>query len=1072
MNRRVVIRAYADRVWMEQATTMEQLRAEAQATAIGSWEKPADRERVKVDTQMQADGILSPADGTRLVQTVNPIRIQLDNRLEPRLFLDGELIDTARIGFKSVDANSGKTTYSYIGVDFGDRGEHSVQLQGIGPFGNARFDQRINVVRTGEIAAIRLLEAGSNIADGITPVRLRLQLIDNEGEIIHAATELELRGGDLHLRQNRDISHIDQNDMNRLANSATQALVRVDADGWVELAPTTASGMQQVILGYNDVQRTIKTFVKPARRDWIMVGLGEGTLGYNTLSGAMQPAASPSEEDDFYQDGKLAFYAKGRVRGDFLLTLAYDTSKTEAINGNSLHQSIDPGTYYTVYGDASEQQYDAASSSKLYLKLERDAFYALFGDYRTGLTVTELSRYSRNLNGFKSEYSGPRFGYNAFAASSSQTLVKDELRGDGSSGLYHLSRQNIVANSETVFIETRDRFKSELILESRQLSRHLDYDIDYAAGTLFFKQPVLSKDVNLNPIYIRVEFESDDQHDDFITFGGRASASPADGLEVGASFIQQGQLGEDDRLGGLDATWAFNTQTEIKAEIARSDKPGTGQADAFKAEINHVGHGLRGRAYVRQLDDGFGLGQQLGSENGTRKFGVEADVQLNDSLKATVESYHQQMLTTGGKRDLGHAQLTYTDRGTVLRSGIRSTRDVDGAGDKQLSNQLIAGATRLINDKLSIRVDREQNLGGNNSSVDFPTRTGIGADYRLTRRTTLSATHEWTQSDAQNSQSTVLGVRTRPWRGAELATSYEQQLNEAGTRSFANVGLQQTWKASNALSFDAAIDHSTTIQHPGATSLNPNAPLASGTDENFIATAFGFTYRPRDWVWSSRFEYRLASLSQKWNVFSGIEGEPADGLATALTLRWLHTATDSGETSTRADSALGMAWRPDYDGWTVLDKFEIRYDKTQGALNQTTWRYINNVHANWQVNARWQTSMHYAVKWVRDAISGVTYTGFTDLAGVQTTYDLSKRWNVSANAALLHSWRDGQTLPSLGLGVGYNVMHNAWAGVGYNFVGFYDSDFAAAEFTRQGVFITFRFKFDQHNLGGMLKNLR
>jgi len=29
------------------------------------------------------------------------------------------------------------------------------------------------------------------------------------------------------------------------------------------------------------------------------------------------------------------------------------------------------------------------------VKLERGQFYALFGDYATGLTVTELSRYSR-----------------------------------------------------------------------------------------------------------------------------------------------------------------------------------------------------------------------------------------------------------------------------------------------------------------------------------------------------------------------------------------------------------------------------------------------------------------------------------------------------------------------------------------------------------------------------------------------------------------------------------------------------------------------------------------------------
>ena len=51
-----------------------------------------------------------------------------------------------------------------------------------------------------------------------------------------------------------------------------------------------------------------------------------------------------------------------------------------------------------------------------HLKIEKAQFYAMFGDYDTGLSVTELGRYSRTLNGFKSEYKGERFGYNAFAS--------------------------------------------------------------------------------------------------------------------------------------------------------------------------------------------------------------------------------------------------------------------------------------------------------------------------------------------------------------------------------------------------------------------------------------------------------------------------------------------------------------------------------------------------------------------------------------------------------------------------------------------------------------------------------
>ncbi|MDQ6975181.1 MAG: hypothetical protein Q9M22_01300 [Mariprofundaceae bacterium] len=68
---------------------------------------------------------------------------------------------------------------------------------------------------------------------------------------------------------------------------------------------------------------------------------------------------------------------------------------------------------------------------KLYLKLERNTFYAMFGDYNTGLSITELGRYVRSMNGIKSEFKGSNYGYTAFASRTSQSYIKDELRGNG-----------------------------------------------------------------------------------------------------------------------------------------------------------------------------------------------------------------------------------------------------------------------------------------------------------------------------------------------------------------------------------------------------------------------------------------------------------------------------------------------------------------------------------------------------------------------------------------------------------------------------------------------------------------
>jgi hypothetical protein len=65
---------------------------------------------------------------------------------------------------------------------------------------------------------------------------------------------------------------------------------------------------------------------------------------------------------------------------------------------------------------------------------------------------------------------------------------------------------------------------------------------------------------------------------------------------------------------------------------------------------------------------------------------------------------------------------------------------------------------------------------------------------------------------------------------------------------------------------------------------------------------------------------------------------------------------------------------------------------------------------------------------------------------------------------MLHSWEGGQIDFGTGASVGCNVAPNAWVSLGYNFLGFEDEDFSKADFTAQGPYVTFRFKFDQESV--------
>ena len=1056
-NRRVVLKVRADKITHDFSTQLQDTQAQGQGVALGSWDK-ADVIQVEAPKDKKIEGILSPADGMSLPHPIASVRIALPSSLSIDLRVDGRPVSDERIGFKSENPETGKTTYTYIGVDFGKQGEHTLSVQGMDSFGNVRFEETVRVVRTGELSSIKLIETGENIADGKTPVRFRLALADNTNAVIHGSIELAQLGGDLLVRQNQNTPLLTQ--------EASQK-VFVDADGWVTLAPVTSSGTHRIILGYNNVQKTIEVYVKPEMRDWILVGFGEGTLGYNNLTGAIQPITKPSEQDKFYKDGQLAFYAKGQIPGEFLLTLAYDTAQKTLTEQSSRFGDIDPNVMYTVYNDATQQQFDGTSSKKLYVKIERDTFYALFGDYETGLSTTELTRYSRVFTGVKAEMHEDTIGFTAFATQTGQAMHRDEIQGNGTSGLYRLSNQNIISNTETVLIETVDRFRSEVILKSVKLTRHLDYDIDYVLGTIWFKQPVLSRDSELNPIMIRVEYEADSGGSELTTAGGRVYVKPNERIEVGGTFVSEGTLAGSNTLSGVDVKVQVNDTVEVVSEIASSTNNAV-TGSAFKLEARLADETTSGTVYARQQDDNFGLGQQLGSENATRKLGANGQYRLDKQASINGEVFRQEVLNTGAVRDMASVQYQDKIDDYDVRTGLRATQDVDGAGTVTGGTLASVGASKKISTRMSVRADHEQALGSNNS-VDFPSRSTLGAEYSITATTSLTATQEWTQGSVQDTSSTRLGVNTQPWNGATMSSSYEQQLSEAGMRSFANAGLLQTWEFNERLSLSASLDQTKVLKTTQPVQVNLNAPVVTG-GEDFTAVSLGTDYHPGDWVWSNRLEYRTSDLSEHRGASIGIQGSPLEELSMQWTMLWQHEVLATGGYNLISDASLRAAWRPEFDKLILLNRFDIRRNEQSGTgLESKSLRYINNMTANWQTTASWQLRFNHGIKLSDETIQGDAWSGLTDLLGMYVIYDINESWDVTMQAASLRVRHLNNYQPTAGFALGYNMFENFWLSMGYNFVGFYDQDFTAAEYTRAGTYIRFRFKYDQNNLADMLK---
>ena len=949
------------------------------------------------------------------------------------------------------------------------------------------------------------------IADGVTRPVIAVRLTDRSGKPARNGMV-----GDFSVpAPYAPAIEIDAQQANQLAGLERGAPVwRVEGEegiAYIELAPTTASGSLSITFPFRDgeVERSqrIETWLDPGNRPWTVVGFAAGTLGFNTLDERLEDLVD--DEDNIDVDGRIALYAKGRVTGKWLMTLAYDSDKKE--DETRFQGVIDPRRYYTVYADRSEQRYDAASVRRLYLKLERPQFYALFGDYETGINEPELARYQRAFNGIKAEYKNDQVHLNAFGADSPNRFRREEIQGNGLSGPYALATRDILANSERITLETRDRFRSDRIVEQRELTRHIDYDIDYLAGTLRFREPILSRGTGLDPQFIIAEYEVLGVGDRNINVGGRATYQTADEkLKIGATAVHDENESVKTDLLGVDIRYQPDVRTELRAELAVTDNEaktptatGNGRAaTAWLVEAEHHGSNFDILAYVRRQATGYGLGQLNAAESGTRKFGIDARVRVRDNLSLAVTSYQEDFLMSGARRRAGTAELEYRTQDTSFRAGMVYANDRLSDGTVNESKLVRLGATqRLFDGKLELDAQTEFALGGQDESIDFPARHSVSARYSIAKNIKIIGTYEIADGENIEARTARIGVDVTPWDGARIVSSMNQQeITEYGPRTFAAYGLTQSIPLDDKWTIDFSFDGNETIGgFDRADVINQQQPVASGgflgndatLTEDFLAVTAGFTFRADDWSWNGRAEYRDGDISERYGFTSALLKQIGEGSAIGA-LASVFVAEDQTGVSTRVvEAEASWAHRPADSRWAWLEKLEFREDRVRNAVagasgpiggapllvngNVTSRRIINSLSVNYTPvdadNDLFTEAGEYGFFWgsryVFDRFGQDDVDGWSNVVGADIKFDLSDTIDIGGQATA----RIGNGFDSIaysgGPSVGITPFKNGYISVGYNVVGFADRDFEESRYTRDGPFITFRLKFDQETLGSL-----
>lgn len=341
--------------------------------------------------------------------------------------------------------------------------------------------------------------------------------------------------------------------------------------------------------------------------DWFYTSIVDVTLG-----------------KDFSQ-GHVAGFAEGVTQDGTRITLSIDTQETEirdlfdSLSGYDPKRKlleIDPNQPFLTYGDDSELEYLAPTSGKLFIKVEKNNSFAQWGDFKTEALVGP-SVSNRDLYGFSGQWNSlettlsneVKTEISAYAAYTETKTNQDILQGTNASA-YFLSQRNLVENSETVYIEYKDKVSGQIV-DRVILTRGQDYRLNSLQGTVFLTTPIPSqigiRNTQLTP-YLVVSYEHDsDALGDNKVVGGRAQNWLTDTLRVGVEASNDSTTFDTTTRLTADLLYKKDEQNFLLLEAGRSKGPGN-------SVLTSNNSGLTGTSSLPNIQKGQANGERLTAE--------------------------------------------------------------------------------------------------------------------------------------------------------------------------------------------------------------------------------------------------------------------------------------------------------------------------------------------------------------------------------------------------------------------------------------------------------------------------
>ncbi len=1054
--------------------------------------------------------------------------------------------------------------------------------QGIGPRPFASFLERLS----SPVEKIAIKVEGENLpADGVSATNVQLQLFGKDGQRLTADADvtIEIDGGARVLLPARMTSEsgADRGDIDRITPGVQQT-VKNGVLLFKLIAPFKPDPVTLKVSVRGVAEKVIVRYV-PDLREFIAVGLLEGRL----RSDKFDPRQiTPVRENDGFDNelkgftkdfngGKTKFgaraavYLKGKVKGEYLLTLAYDSDKEVR---KRLFDDIDPNAFYPVYGDSSIRGVDAQSSGKLYVRIDNKLNYLLLGDYTTvdKSPARSLSQYSRSLSGVRGHYEEGNVTANGFVSQQTLRQVTDEFPARGVSGPYAVSNPNGVSGSEKIDIVTRDRFRPTNILKVTPVSRNLDYEFEPFSGQILFRAPVPSFDDQLNPVSIRVVYEVEQGGQKYFVYGGDVRLKLTEGLTVGVAGARDENPAAPYQVVGANLALKLSKTTELIAEVARTSsvvnnnvsgfntnvssnfagKSGELEGNAARVEIRHADEDLRYKAYGLRSSADFN-NPSSGVTGGKTELGASGSYRVNPKINITGEALSSKDAIVGSVNQQGSlgVDLKISDRltiGTGVRrvqqnsisltqttavnctNNLTGTTTVAGAiagyntgyGISQVGNQSIDPATGLpvlcnvgtnptpavpsslertsifaraaykvtdsltldgevqevsgtdptslyrlgarwaATDRLNLSAETQREFSGNGSSL-----YRLGADWRVADKTRLYSRYERSTqySGAYGlgvgpiSNAFAVGVDTQYMQDGSLYSEYRLRDSASGKEVQRALGLRNGWRLAEGIR------------------MTTNVERLASTSGNSSAAAVGLEYTASPiWKSSGRVEWREDNNNTNWLFTAGV-ARKLDSDWTLLAREYasiIKPRNALGSDKLQSRFQVGFAYRPvDNNKFDALGLYERKNNRDSSIGARVAGTEINSqtdiisLRGNYHPSRVWWLSGRYAYKNVNELLLGTVNDSYrAQLLGGRVTYDVTNRWSVGGIFSVLQG-SGGDKQYAYGLEVGYIVMDNLYATLGYNWRGFASSGIAAGltgnDYTNRGWVLGLRYKFDE-----------